>query len=144
MIMKYLGEALFVVAYNPSSANSWPESPFLTRDPQAAVDGLMPGKTYTFTVKAIVDNVESKPKSVKVTLPLPEKPTSVQIGDITDSKFKIEWESPYDDALYVVNVMDSNGQLNDFPMTVDEKEVSCPVEFPVVVFKYKNALIHRI
>lgn len=117
------GEALFVVAYNPSSANSWPESPFLTRDPQAAVDGLMPGKTYTFTVKAIVDNVESKPKSVKVTLPLPEKPTSVQIGDITDSKFKIEWESPYDDALYVVNVMDSNGQLNDFPMTVDEKEV---------------------
>ena len=46
-------------------------------------------------------------------------------------KFKIEWESPYDDALYVVNVMDSNGQLNDFPMTVDEKEVS-PFELPVM------------
>jgi hypothetical protein len=117
------GDALFVVSYNPSSSNSWPESPFLTRDPQAAVDGLVPGKTYTFNVKPVVDNVEGKPNQIKTTLPLPEKPTKVVIDDVTDSKFKIEWESPYEDALYIVNVMDSAGQLADFPMTVNEKEV---------------------
>ena len=129
IITYYIGDALFVVSYNPSSSNSWPESPFLTRDPQAAVDGLVPGKTYTFNVKPVVDNVEGKANTIKTTLPLPEKPTKVVIDDVTDSKFKIEWESPYEDAMYIVNVMDSNGQLTDFPMTVNQKEVKRVVLF---------------
>ena len=37
---------------------------------------------------------------------------------------QVTWETPHADALHVVNVMDSNGQLPDFPQTVSGQEVS--------------------
>ena len=119
-----LGDALFVVSYNPTTPNSWPESPFLTREPFAAVDGLVPGKKYTFHVKAVIDNVESKKKSVSTILPVPEQPTNVVIDEVTSNSMHISWESPHDDAQYIVNVMDTAGSLADFPLTVDDKEVT--------------------
>lgn len=118
------GDALFVVSYNPTTPNSWPESPFLTREPFAAVDGLVPGKKYTFHVKAVIDNVESKKKSVSTILPVPEQPTNVVIDEVTSNSMHISWESPHDDAQYIVNVMDTAGSLADFPLTVDDKEVT--------------------
>ena len=116
--------ALYVIEYNPSNHNSWPESPFLTKDSLAAVDGLVPGKTYTFVVKAVIGNVESKPERIRVTLPVPEKPSNVSIGDVTNDAFEITWESPYDEALYVVNVFGPDGQLDQFPQTTSDKEVT--------------------
>ena len=118
------GDALFVVSYNPTTPNSWPESPFLTRDPHAAVDGLVPGKKYTFHVKAVVNNVESKRESVSTILPLPEQPTNVVIDEVTSNSMHISWESPHDDAQFIVNVMDTAGSIADFPLTVDDKEVT--------------------
>lgn len=117
-------DALYVVEYSPSSQDSWPESPFLTKDSIAAVDGLVPGKTYTFAVKALVGNVESKPERVKTTLPVPEKPSNVSIGDVGNDAFDISWESPYEEALYVVNVFGPDGQLDTFPQTTSDKEVT--------------------
>ena len=118
------GDALFVVSYNPTTPNSWPESPFLTREPFAAVDGLVPGKKYTFHVKAVLDNAESKKKSVSTVLPVPEQPTNVVIDEVTSTSMHISWESPHDDAHYIVNIMDTAGALPDFPLTVANKEVT--------------------
>ena len=36
----------------------------------------------------------------------------------------ISWESPHDDAQYIVNIMDTAGALPDFPITVDDKELT--------------------
>lgn len=33
-------EALYVVSYSPYSKDSWPESPFITKDSMAAVEGM--------------------------------------------------------------------------------------------------------
>lgn len=116
--------ALFKVEYSPSSQDSWPDSPFVTQDQVAAVDGLMPGKTYTFTVTTVINSVESKPERVKATLPIPEKPSNVSIDNVSNNDFEITWESPYDDALYVVNVFGPDGNLDEFPQTTHDKTVT--------------------
>lgn len=116
--------ALYVIEYNPSSHDAWPESPFVTKDTVAAVDGLVPGKTYTFKVKAVINNVESAQEQVRVTLPVPEKPSNVSIGEVGNEDFEITWDSPYEDALYVVNVFGPEGQLAAYPQTTSSKEIA--------------------
>ena len=72
----------------------------------------------------MVGNVESKPQRVKTTLPVPEKPSNVSIGDVSNDAFDLTWESPYEEALYVVNVFGPDGQLDQFPKTTSDKSVT--------------------
>lgn len=113
-------EALYVVSYSPYSKDSWPESPFITKDSMAAVEGLQPGITIKFEVKAIIGNVESEPEAIRVKLDEPVKPSDVTVVACDTASVTFVWSSPYPDALYVVNVFDQNAQLSDYPQTTSD------------------------
>ncbi|CAG5105137.1 Oidioi.mRNA.OKI2018_I69.chr1.g1866.t2.cds [Oikopleura dioica] len=115
----------YVVDYSPNSRNSWPVGPFITTDTLAAVDGLEPGRTYVFNVYAVANNVESEPKKIKVTLPVPDKPSKVEISEVADTSFEITWESPYADATFTVDVLSvAGGHVDGFPISTSEKGYS--------------------
>ncbi|CBY31275.1 unnamed protein product [Oikopleura dioica] len=111
----------FVVDYSPNSRKSWPLGPFIITDTLAAVDGLEPGQTYTFSVYAVANNVESEAKKIKVKLPVPESPSQVEVTNVGHTDFEITWESPYEDATYTIDVLSvSGGHVDNFPISTSE------------------------
>jgi len=111
----------FVVDYSPNSRESWPLGPFIITDTLAAVEGLEPGRTYTISVQAVANNIESEPKKIKVKLPVPESPSQVEVTNVGFTDFEISWESPYEDATYTIDVLSvTGGHVDNFPISTAE------------------------